>query len=326
MIETPVLFLVKSISNATQTVFDSILFAKPNKIYIASIILNNEKNNELISNYIESLVNQITWKCDIKTRIESNELNKQKLQCETIDWYFKNEESGIIINSNFLPNKCFYSFCDDLLNHYKNDSRIMYINSLKVNDSVKAGDGSYYFSKYNQTGAWATWKRTWLTIQPNLNNLNRALRLKTLDNVLSDKEFDYWIREFQKDDLDPSEYYNKKTLLSQWFNNGLAITPNTNLSLKIEGDFNVKKQELMSFTQKAFIETVYIKDPTFITRNKISDEKIFQNYYNKSGFLYAIKAIKIKIKNIVNNNINIAYDKYKISNEKSMIMNRINNL
>ncbi|MFZ4796459.1 MAG: hypothetical protein ACOYMA_03135 [Bacteroidia bacterium] len=323
MIETPVLFLVKSVSNATQTVFDSILFAKPKKIYIASIILNNDKNNEIISNYIESLVNQIVWKCDVKTKINYSEKNIHKLQCESVDWLFKKEEKGIIINSDCLPNKCFYSFCDDLLNHYKNDNRIMYINSINIKDSIKVGDGSYFFSKYNQTGAWATWKRTWLTIQPNLNNLNRALGLKTLDNVLSNSEFDYWLKQFQIDDPDVTEFYNYKTLLSQWFNNGLAITPNSNLSCKIQENSTLNSKDFKKFHQNAILEIVDLRHPTFITNNKFSDEKLFENYYKKSSFLFIIKTMKTKMNSIVKNNIDIA-DKYnnKINNEKHVLLNK----
>ena len=325
MIVAPILFLIKGISSTTQIVFDTVLHSKPNKIYLAAIIVKNQSNGLIIRNYVNNLAEQITWNCEIKIKAECEEQNIYKLHNETMDWFFKKEEMGIIINSDFLPNKCFFPFCDSLLDHYKNDSRIMYINSLNFNDSFKSGDGSYYFSKYNQTGAWATWKRTWSIIQPNLNNLNRALGLKALDNILSNEEYNYWIKQFQIDLPDITQYYNYKTLLSQWFNNSLAITPNVNLSIQIDEDISETEQSLKLFSQKAILEILDLKHPSFILIDKFSDEKLFRNYYKKSSIsnsINSINSIKTKINNIIKNYIIIEKEPIALDSENLACPNK----
>ncbi|MCF8428873.1 MAG: hypothetical protein K9G64_01975 [Bacteroidia bacterium] len=304
MINTPILFLIKSFFNENQVVYNTVLHNRPNKIYIATIIVRNNSNDLLISNYVKSLVQQITWKCDIKIKPTCDEANIYKLHNETLDWFFKKEEMGIIINSDCLPNECFYSFCDKLLNYYKDDNRIMYINSLNGNESTSNGDGSYCFSKYNQTGAWATWKRTWSTIQPNLNNLSSALKLKTFDNILTNEEYNYWIKQFQIDFPEVIKYYNHKTLLSQWFNNGLAITPNHNLSVQI-AENNGNEEELKLFSQKTIVGILDIKHPAYITVNKIYDEKLFKYHYKKGSVSNVIKTLKTKTNYLIKNYINI---------------------
>lgn len=40
-----------------------------------------------------------------------------------------------------------FLFCEELLEKYKEDERIMHIGGFNIDDSIRKGAGSYYFSK-----------------------------------------------------------------------------------------------------------------------------------------------------------------------------------
>ena len=46
---------------------------------------------------------------------------------EAINWLFQNEEQGIILEEDLLPNQSFFKFCDNLLEKYKDKQNVMMI-------------------------------------------------------------------------------------------------------------------------------------------------------------------------------------------------------
>jgi len=44
-----------------------------------------------------------------------------------ISWFFDNEREGIIFESDCLPNQYFFTFCETLLEKYRDNEKIMHI-------------------------------------------------------------------------------------------------------------------------------------------------------------------------------------------------------
>ncbi len=93
-----------------------------------------------------------------------------------IKWFFENEEEGIVLEDDCLPNEDFFRFCDSLLEKYRFDTRIMHISGTNL-VSKKFSNDTYYFSKYTNVWGWASWRRVWVSYDENLSLLDEFVKL-----------------------------------------------------------------------------------------------------------------------------------------------------
>ena len=93
---------------------------------------------------------------------QNNNLGCKKGCLTAINWFFENEEKGIILEDDCLPHLDFFNFCEILLDRYFNDDRVSFITGDNFQDGNLRGDASYYFSKYINLWGWATWRRSWI--------------------------------------------------------------------------------------------------------------------------------------------------------------------
>ena len=85
---------------------------------------------------------------------------------KAINWFFDNEEMGIILEDDCLPNLNFFLFCEELLNKYKNEKEIGMISGNNFFEDKKIKN-SYIFS-YGNIWGWASWKRAWQNYDVNI--------------------------------------------------------------------------------------------------------------------------------------------------------------
>jgi hypothetical protein len=60
-----------------------------------------------------------------------------------------------------LPDPSFFPYCDELLERYRADPRVMCISGDNFISKVWQPADSYYFSSYMHIWGWATWRRAW---------------------------------------------------------------------------------------------------------------------------------------------------------------------
>ena len=124
-LNAPVLFLTYRRFDTSEKVFEEIRKAKPRRLYFASKAPNHNrlKDRELVQK-VRALNERIDWPCDLSTRFLTEHLSVKDSLNLSIDWFFKNEESGIILEDDCLPHPDFFTFCEALLERYKNDERV----------------------------------------------------------------------------------------------------------------------------------------------------------------------------------------------------------
>ena len=227
--KTPVLFLIFNRLDTTKKVFESIRAAKIPKLYIASDGHRPEKIGEQnivheVRNYI---LDNIDWECETYTLFRDENLGCKEAVSSAITWFFENEDQGIILEDDCLPDNSFLKFCEDLLDYYKDDKRIWHIGGTNPIDKNKESS-EYYFSNYNRIWGWATWRRAWQFYDKDIKEWPKLKKSKILYSLLNARE----ARTYEKI-LD--EVYNGKidTWDYQWFLarllQGKAIIPKVNL-------------------------------------------------------------------------------------------------
>ena len=221
---TPILFLVFNRPDKTKVVFERIRAIKPKFLYIAADGARKNKENDFQKcKEVRAIVESIDWDCEPKFLYRNENLGCSTAVVSAIDWFFENEEVGIILEDDCLPDLSFFPYCSELLSKYKDYKRIMMISGSNL--GLKSGISSYFFSKYGQIWGWATWRRAWVNFERNVKISDNDVQFNSFQEKI------FWKRNFSRIIWDV-----QWAIYSIWKNNGIAILPNVNLISNIGFD------------------------------------------------------------------------------------------
>jgi hypothetical protein len=228
------------------------------------------------------IAKKVDWPCEVKTLFQKENLGCGLGPVTAINWFFDNVQSGIILEDDCLPDPSFFYFCQELLEKYKDNPKIMHISGNNFQKGRKRGSASYYFSGYTHSWGWATWARAWKY-----------------------NDFEMVGPELRK------HIWDKQWLNSVKKQKGLAILPNINLvsNIGIGGDatHTVEDTGYMNVPTKAMIFPLV--HPHKVQRNIMADFYIYKKAFGNrrmrtllfEKFLTLIpKPMKPSIKNFVN--------------------------
>lgn len=277
---TAVLFLIFNRKNTAKLVFEEIRKAKPPRLYIASDgpRKNKEEEEVIVTQIREYILKQIDWDCEVKTLFRPENLGCGKAVSGAIDWFFENEEMGIILEDDCLPNQSFFRFCFENLERYKYDTRIAGITGDNFQQGKIRGDYSYYFSQFQFIWGWATWKRSWefnKHLKRDFGQIKKEFLIKNpLPYKYSNKIMLANAEKALSGDIDTWDF---SWIFSVIINNGLVITPQNNLVKNIGAGIDATHTSVMN--PKFIIENSKIefplKHPVLILQDKNADIYLF---------------------------------------------------
>jgi hypothetical protein len=309
----PILFLVFNRLDTTRQVFEIIRQARPSKLYIAADgprknIEREAEKTKLVRDYV---ISNIDWPCEVKTLFRTENLGCKIAISSAIDWFFQNEEQGIILEDDCLPDISFFQFCDELLEKYKNNQNIAMIGGNNFN-TQKIGETDYYFSKIPHIWGWATWRRTWQKYNISMSAYPDFKEKNLIKNIWKDKKVqNYW-----NGILD--EVYNNKVntwdyqfTFSIFLKKGLCVNPNKNLvsNIGFQKDFTNTLLTDKRVANLALEKINFpIRHPDQIKYDIKNDEyinNIYLRYYRTKKILKRlqvfsfVKRIYIKLQSVV---------------------------
>ncbi len=237
--QAPILYLVFNRPFETKKSFSVIKKLKPKKIYIAadgprsSVVGEAAKCKEVR----DFLLTNIDWDCTLKTLFRDDNLGCREAVQGALDWFFREEELGIILEDDLIPDLSFFDFASKLLIKYQNDANIFSINGCNL--GYERLERPYGLTRYFNMWGWATWRRSnelvnksWDTVDLNKDfaqgsNILNSLKLET--KWPQDEWFALWRGHFKN-----TRNGNKDTWDYQWVytclkHNLFVIRPNVNL-------------------------------------------------------------------------------------------------
>ena len=184
MSNTPILFIVFNRPELTKKGFQSIRRAMPTKLYVASDGPRETSKGEaeIVRSIREYIISSINWDCEVYQFFRKVNVGCGPNVKEAIDWLFANEDEGIIIEDDVIPEPGFYRFCEELLERYRNDERIGMISGNNHVSRWPSGD-SYLFSRYKGCWGWATWRRSWKNMDYEMGWLSSKNRNSIIANM-----------------------------------------------------------------------------------------------------------------------------------------------
>lgn len=159
---SPILFLVFNRPDTTRRVFEAIRAAKPSRLYVAADgPRQGRPEEEQRCALVRRIATEVEWPCEVRTLFQDDNLGCREGPYAGIDWFFRHEEAGIILEDDVLPVCSFFEYCDELLSHYKNDDRVGMVSGSNFVARPNDRPDGYLFSRYTHIWGWATWRRAW---------------------------------------------------------------------------------------------------------------------------------------------------------------------
>ena len=275
---TPVAFIIFNRPDVTFRVFERIRRAKPTQLFIIADGPRPERGGVEAEKceQCRSIKDKVDWDCEVHVNFAEKNMGCKNRVYSGISWVFENVDEAIILEDDCLPSLSFFRFCQELLEKYRNDTRIMTIAGSN-HDFAEEFDESYNFVSRMYCWGWATWKRSW-----NLNDVNMTLWAECrkgdyLRKILSHKEYVELTNAFQLTYEGKVDTWDYQFCLANYLNHGLNIVPKINLVWNI--GFRPDATHTLNLLDKgAFYLDEEIEFPLIHPRIMLPRENLDENF------------------------------------------------
>lgn len=300
-LDTPVLLLIFNRPQTTKRVFEAIRNARPKKLFVAADgPRSNKPGEDEKCSEARRIATNVDWECDVKTFFRDENVGCGRGPAEGISWFFDNVQEGIILEDDCLPSPLFFRFCEELLDRYRHDNRVMEIGgNTFLNEKHRDKEYSYYFSSHNNIWGWATWRRAWALYDFKIKGYESIVRsgdLKSSFPYLYEFDFFKWKLDYTYANIENVSWWDYQWELVRRVNSGLAIVPQRNLILNIGlgPDATHTLSEDGVGASLVFEELDFpLRHPEFILQDSRKDELFF-----RWAFTTPLSRLKSRIKDL----------------------------
>lgn len=228
---TAVVLIVFNRPQRAERVLECIRQAKPSKLFvIADGARLNRPGEAQQCEATRAIFDRVDWDCTVLKNFSDINLGCKRRIASGLDWVFEQVEDAIILEDDCLPDPNFFSFCDTLLEHYRNDTRIMMVSGNNFQFDRPQSPYDYYFSRYALIWGWATWRRAWQKFDVQMKHWRPLRDRGWLKELFDDAEaVRYWTELFDRVEQCEFDCWAPAWMYSCWIENGLSIAPARNL-------------------------------------------------------------------------------------------------
>ncbi|WP_193194344.1 glycosyltransferase family 2 protein [Nostoc sp. MG11] len=274
--KVPVVFIIFKRPNTTEKVFEAIRQAKPPKLFVIADGPRADRPGEAEKcKATRAIIERVDWNCEVITNYSDINLGCRLRVSSGLDWVFTQVEEAIILEDDCLPHPTFFQFCDELLDKYRDDNRIMVVAGNNFQYGRVRNQDSYYFSRYNHCWGWATWRRAWQHYDHEMKLWPKIRDEDWLKDILLDPSaVKFWQNIFQYTYEEKINSWAYAWTFSCWIQNGLSILPNvnivSNIGYSLEATHTVKNyNDFANMPVKAL--DFPLQHPLFMIRNSQAD-------------------------------------------------------
>ena len=233
-LNTPVAFIIFNRPDTTKEVFEQIRKAAPKKLYLISDAPRAGREDDIVKveetrKYVEE---HVDWDCEVYKNYAETNMGCRDRVASGISWVLKQEERTIILEDDVVPAQEFFRFCQEMLEAYEDNPRVMTVSGTNLLKSYRLGT-PYTFSCFSSIWGWATWRRAWEKYDIDVADWPEVKKAGTMKKVQNGLAYLFLKRNVE------SVYTKKKdTWDIQWDycrhkHHGLGIVPRENLICNI---------------------------------------------------------------------------------------------
>lgn len=232
---TPVAVLLFKRPDMARQVLQAVAQARPSLLLVVGDGPKADSSGDLERVLAaRAVVDEFDWDCPVLTNYAETNLGLRQRIISGLNWIFQNTDEAIILEEDCIPHPTFFRFCDELLEHYREDRRIMAIGGVNYQFSRNATPFSYYFSIYNHVSGWASWRRAWACFEEKMESWPYVRESGLLRARLHRAQaVRYWSKRFQSTYEGKIDSWAYTWTYTCWVQNGLTILPSVNMITNI---------------------------------------------------------------------------------------------
>ena len=286
--ETPVAIIIFNRPEITARLLDALAAVRPSSLYVIADGPRPDCHEDIERcQAARALIKSIDWHCRIETCFSDINLGCKYRPETGINWLFTRVEEAIILEDDCLPHPSFFPYCQELLERYRHDSRVMAISGYNFFGRSPSNSQSYYFSTLGSTWGWATWRRAWALNDPLLEKWPLVVDSRLIEHLFPDPTHSrYWHDVFNRilDGRLP-DAWDYQWLLSCWLNSGFRIFPSVSLVANVGFGDNATH----TFGENPYLNLADeigfpLRHPEIVTRCFEADAAIAERFCSLEGY------------------------------------------
>lgn len=287
-LETPVVCILFNRPRETVQVFEAIRKARPSKLFLIADGPRPDRSGEAERcQKARAIFDAVDWDCQVFKNYSDDNLGCRKRIGETgLPWVFDQVEDAIVLEDDCVPHPTFFRFCQELLEKYRHDERVMSISGTNLLQAWNADIQSYHFSQFFRSWGWASWRRVWQTYDVEMQAWPQPIMQKRIQEALDEeKQFQLHKKFFDRVYEGKANSWAYQMVYLGLSQSSFTIVPSRNLISNVGFDGSATNT---SSTQdsRANIPTFEMKfplvDPIGLTADKEFENKRFFKFFDRS--------------------------------------------
>jgi hypothetical protein len=276
-LNTAVAFVIFKRPDLTARVWEAIRHAHPQKLFLIADGPRTPEEQEKCDE-ARRVVEQVDWKCEVHRNYSATNLGCRDRIVSGLDWIFSQVNEAIVLEDDCVPAQSFFGFCAELLDHYRDEDRIMHICGTNFIGGAPTTSDPYYFSKYADMWGWATWARAWRHMDLKMKLWPDFVKERSKKLFTDEVERKHWIRKLNR-------FFTGKRIdswaypwqFAVWMQRGVCISPAINLVTNIgyRADATHTQAESPRANLPAGELALPLKHPLAIRINEEADHQTF---------------------------------------------------
>lgn len=297
--KTPVAFFVFNRPDTTRLVFEQIKLAQPPVLFvIADGPRQTCLDDQELCNRVRELVAHVDWPCEVHRDYADANLGCRTRVSAGLDWVFAHVPEAIILEDDCLPHPSFFRYCEELLERYRDNERVMMVSGFNPYPPHAGDHFSYFFSRYPHIWGWASWRRAWNYYDVNMTMWPARRDAASFYNFAgSDDEAKFWKKYLDLVYQGKLDTWDAQASFMFFCQDGLAVFPAVNLisNIGFGADATHTKVDngVAAIETKEFIFPV--DHPPSIQIDAVKDNERRKREYMYKGTYYRLRQLVARI-------------------------------
>ncbi|TRU16354.1 MAG: glycosyltransferase family 2 protein [Microcystis aeruginosa Ma_QC_B_20070730_S2] len=287
---TPVAFLIFNRPDTTARVFEAIRQAKPPKLLVVADGPRPDRPDDIEKcKAARAIIDGVDWDCEVLTNYSEVNLGCKNRVSSGLNWVFDTVEEAIILEDDCLPHPDFFRFCEELLEKYRDDKRIMAIGGTNVMGEWKSSVQSYHFSYHGSIWGWASWRRAWCYFDLDMRLwANQEIRNRVRDVIADNRQYQKRAIVFESVYRKEIDTWDYQWIFARLVQSGLTVIPCVNLVSNLgfaheDATYTKSRNEFLSNLER--IDMIFpIKTNEFIAIDRDYDKQVFLKVFKEMGY------------------------------------------
>ncbi len=284
---TPMLLVTFNRPDHTRRVLGAIMAAQPQNLYVFQDGAREGNGDDAKKcDEVRQVVEELTKDTGtvVHTLYSDKNLGCGPGPATAITWFFGEVEQGIIIEDDCVLSPSAFGYYENLLERYKDDSRVSAITATNLHLKWRSGHAPYLFATVGAgtLGCWASWARAWQSFDYCIKAWHTEEGKKAIKESLGkDVYYEYYKKVFDKCDERQTHMWDYQWFFAKTMNHTLTIVASlnqvSNIGFDEEGTHTLGPSRLANFPLYSI--AMPMKNVP-VRRSTLFDWVVFQRYYN----------------------------------------------